>query len=57
LCQGRGISDATFYKWKAKYGGPEFSQVLRIKTLEKRKRVTNATRPELPGWLESATDG
>ena len=23
ICRGHGISDATFYKWKAKYGGLE----------------------------------
>lgn len=29
-----GISDATFYNWKAKYGGMEASEVKRMKELE-----------------------
>lgn len=29
-----GISEATFYNWKAKYGGMEVSDVARMKTLE-----------------------
>jgi len=29
-----GISSATFYKWKAKYGGLEVSDAKRLKTLE-----------------------
>lgn len=31
-----GISEATFYNWKAKYGGLEASDVARIKELEKK---------------------
>jgi len=30
-----GISDATFYNWKAKYGGMEASDVSRLRELEK----------------------
>lgn len=30
-----GISDATFYNWKAKYGGMEVSDVTRMRELEK----------------------
>lgn len=30
-----GISDATFYNWKAKYGGMEASDVSRMRELEK----------------------
>jgi putative transposase len=30
-----GISDATFYNWKAKYGGMEISDVSRLRELEK----------------------
>ncbi len=29
-----GISDATFYNWKAKYGGMELSDVKRLKDME-----------------------
>lgn len=34
ICREHGISDATFYNWKAKYGGLEVSEVRRIKDLE-----------------------
>jgi putative transposase len=29
-----GISDATYYNWKTKYGGMEASEVIRLKDLE-----------------------
>ena len=34
LCRELGISDATFYNWKAKYGGMEASDVKRMKEME-----------------------
>jgi putative transposase len=34
LCRKHGISDATYYKWKSKYGGLEASELKRIKELE-----------------------
>ena len=34
LCRKHGISDATFYNWKAKYGGLSVSELKRIKELE-----------------------
>ena len=34
ICREVGISDATFYNWKAKYGGMEASDVKRMKELE-----------------------
>ncbi|MBU3926251.1 MAG: transposase, partial [Bacteroidetes bacterium] len=34
LCREHGISDATFYNWKAKYGGLDASQLKRLKYLE-----------------------
>ncbi len=34
LCRKNGISDATFYKWRSKYGGMEVSDARRLKTLE-----------------------
>lgn len=34
LCRKHGISEATFYNVKAKYGGMEVSEVKRIKALE-----------------------
>ena len=34
LCRKHGISEATFYNWKAKYGGMEVSEAKRLKALE-----------------------
>ena len=34
VCRKYGISSATFYKWKAKYGGLEVSDTKRLKALE-----------------------
>jgi putative transposase len=34
LCRKHGISSATFYAWKAKYGGLDVSQARRLKVLE-----------------------
>ncbi|MBE5529228.1 transposase [Laribacter hongkongensis] len=34
LCRKHGISDATFYKWRAKFGGLEVSEARRLKLLE-----------------------
>jgi putative transposase len=34
VCRKHGISDATLYKWKAKYGGMEVSDARRLKALE-----------------------
>ena len=34
LCRKHGISEATFYNWKAKLGGMEVSEAKRLKALE-----------------------
>lgn len=34
LCRKHGISDATFYKWRSKYGGMEVSGARKLKALE-----------------------
>jgi putative transposase len=34
LCRKHGMSDATLYKWKAKYGGITVSELRRLKDLE-----------------------
>jgi putative transposase len=38
VCRRHGISDATFYKWKAKYGGLEVSDAKKLKGLEDENR-------------------
>ena len=38
LCRKHGLSDATFYKWRAKYGGMETSDAKKLKGLEDENR-------------------
>jgi putative transposase len=34
ICREHGISSATFYKWRAKFGGMDLSMMSRLKELE-----------------------
>jgi putative transposase len=34
LCRKHGISDATFYKWRSRFGGMEVSDAKRLRALE-----------------------
>ncbi len=34
ICRQHGISDATYYKWKSKYGGMEASDIKRLREVE-----------------------
>ena len=38
LCRDHGISSATFYKWRAKFGGMDASMMARMKELEEENR-------------------
>ena len=38
LCRRHGMSDATFYKWKAKFSGMEISEARRLRDLEDENR-------------------
>ena len=38
LCRKYGMSDATFYKWRARYGGMDASMMKRLKELEEENR-------------------
>jgi putative transposase len=38
LCREHGISNATFYKWRAKYGGMDASLMARMKVLKDENR-------------------
>jgi len=38
ICRQHGISSATFYKWKGKYGGLEVSEARRLRQLEDENR-------------------
>ena len=38
LCRQHGISEQTYYRWKAKYGGLELSELQRLKQVEDENR-------------------
>lgn len=38
LCRKHGMSNATFYKWRAKYGGLDVSTISKLKSLEEELR-------------------
>ena len=58
VCRELGISDATFYNWKAKYGGMEASDVKRLKEMvvelsQYKKIVAELTfENRAPGFIE-----
>jgi putative transposase len=59
LCRKHGISDATFYTWRKKYGGMEVSDARKLRSLEEENRrlkkllaesvLDNATLKEMLG--------
>ncbi len=38
ICRQHGISEQTFYRWKAKYGGLELSEAKKLRRLEEENR-------------------
>ena len=38
VCRKHGISDATFYKWRSRYGGMEISDARKLKAIEEGNR-------------------
>ena len=38
ICRQHGVSEQTFYRWKAKYGGLELSEAKRLRQLEDENR-------------------
>ena len=46
LCRKHGISDATFYNWKAKFGGMTVSEAARLRALEDENRRLKKLLPE-----------
>lgn len=38
LCRRLGVSNVTFYRWKAKYGGLEVNEARRLRALEEENR-------------------
>lgn len=47
VCREYGMSDATYYNWKAKYGGMEASDIKRLKDLEDENRKLKQMYAEL----------
>ena len=47
ICRKHGISDATYYNWKSKYGGMEASDIKRLKDLEEENRRLKQMYAEL----------
>ena len=47
LCRKHGISDATFYNWKAKYGGLDVSEAQRLRQMEDENRRLKALVADL----------
>ena len=47
LCREHGMSDASFYKWRAKYGGMDASMVSQMKAIEEENRRRNKMFAEL----------
>ena len=47
LCRQHGMSSASFYKWRAKYGGLDASQLKRLKELEEENRRLKQMYAEL----------
>ena len=38
VCREHGVADATFYNWRAKYGGMELADIKRLRELEQENR-------------------
>jgi putative transposase len=38
VCRKHGISDATFYKWRSRFGGMEIADARKLKALEEENR-------------------
>ena len=47
VCRKLGITDATFYRWKSKYGGLMPSEVRRLKQLEEENKKLKALVADL----------
>jgi len=47
VCREHGVSNATYYKWKSKFGGMEASDIERMKDLEAGHRKLKQTVADL----------
>ena len=53
LCRKHGVSDATFYAWRSRYGGMETSDARKLKALEEENRRLKKLLAE--SMLDAAT--
>jgi len=56
VCREAGISEATYYNWKSRYGGMEASDIKKIKDLEDETAVSNRCLPTLPEKIRLPDD-
>ena len=47
LCREHGVSEATFYNWKSKYGGMDVSEAQRLRQMEDENRRLKALVADL----------
>jgi putative transposase len=47
VCREHGISEGTYYRWKAKFGGLEVSEARRLRELEQENRRLKSAVAEL----------
>ena len=47
VCRRHGISEQTFYRWKAKYGGMDVSDALKLRALEDENRRLKKLDPSI----------
>ena len=47
VCREAGISEATYYNWKSRYGGMEASDIKKLRILRTRTAVSNRCLPTL----------
>src|SRR5258705_8520446 len=53
LCRKHGVSDASIYKWKAKFGGMDVSEAKRLKTLADDWHYIAPGKPTQNAFIES----
>ena len=57
LCRKYGVSDATFYKWRSRYGGMEISDARKLKALEdENRRLKKLLAEFMPGRIDTEGD-
>jgi putative transposase len=54
LCRKHGISDATFYNWRSKYGGMEVSEAKRLKQLRDELEAAERVAAKYPELADSS---